>query len=156
MKKRKWFLYFIPVFVWMAVIFIFSSQPDDISSNNNYFVLNLLNSLSIDLVKLLGSDFANFIIRKAGHVTEFFILFMLSYYAFHKVRFKQPLLYGSILTVIYASSDEFHQMFVPGRGPMVRDVLIDSIGVLIGILVILLIRKPLKRGVDTGEKRSRT
>lgn len=129
----------------MIVIFAFSSQNADLSSNNNYAVLNFLKNIGIDLVKLWGDDFANFIIRKAAHVTEYFILFMLSYNAFYKGRFKVPLLYGAVLTIIYAAADELHQAFVPGRGPMVRDVLIDSLGVLMGVIFLLIIKKPFAR-----------
>ena len=44
----------------------------------------------------------------------------------------------SLLTgVLYAISDEVHQSFVPGRGPSVQDVLIDSLGVIFGILVVI-------------------
>ena len=39
----------------------------------------------------------------------------------------------------YASTDEIHQMFVAGRGPSVRDVLIDSIGAFFGVLVFFFI-----------------
>lgn len=138
----------------MTVIFIFSSQNGDLSSNNNYFVLEILNKLGIDLVKLLGSDFANFIIRKIAHVTEYFILFLLFYNAFLKGSFKRPMLYSSVLTVLYASSDEMHQMFVPGRGPMVRDVMIDSMGVVIGIIIVMLVKRLSKRKGVAAEKGS--
>lgn len=136
----------------MVLIFCFSSQNGDLSSSNNYFVIELLNKLGIDLVRLLGSDFANFIIRKIAHVTEYFILFILFYNAFYKGRFKRSIIYSSILTVLYASSDEMHQMFVPGRGPMVRDVMIDTIGVAIGIIIILIIRKPFRKRITAEDK----
>ena len=40
-----------------------------------------------------------------------------------------------LFSVIYAFSDEFHQTFVPGRDGNIVDVLIDSSGALVGILV---------------------
>lgn len=40
-----------------------------------------------------------------------------------------------IIGIIYATSDEIHQAFVPGRGPMFTDVLIDSMGVTVGMLI---------------------
>ena len=42
------------------------------------------------------------------------------------------------LGVLYAASDEFHQLFVPGRAGRVSDVLIDSSGVLLGIAIVSL------------------
>lgn len=39
-----------------------------------------------------------------------------------------------------AMMDEFHQSFVPGRGPSMRDVLIDTLGVCLGMLLVLGLR----------------
>ena len=46
-----------------------------------------------------------------------------------------------IIGVIYASTDEIHQVFVPGRGPLITDVILDSIGVLTGIFIVMLVLK---------------
>ena len=40
--------------------------------------------------------------------------------------------------ILYAALDEYHQTFVPGRSGQIRDVVIDSLGLLFGILLILL------------------
>ena len=42
-----------------------------------------------------------------------------------------------LICVIYAISDEIHQLFVPGRAGQVRDVLIDSAGSLLGIIIVM-------------------
>ena len=54
---------------------------------------------------------------------------------------KLKLLFGISIVVglIYAITDEFHQSFVPGRGPSVTDVCIDTAGVFAGILIVLAI-----------------
>ena len=44
-----------------------------------------------------------------------------------------------LLAIIYAATDELHQKFVAGRGPSIRDVMIDSMGALFGIMVFMLI-----------------
>ena len=44
-----------------------------------------------------------------------------------------------LAAAVYAASDEIHQAFVPGRGPAVTDVLLDSAGALCGILIVCLI-----------------
>ena len=49
--------------------------------------------------------------------------------------------YSLIIGVIYAISDEIHQCFTPGRGPLVTDVIIDTMGVLLGILLVVLVIK---------------
>lgn len=43
-----------------------------------------------------------------------------------------------IIGIFYATSDEIHQCFIPGRGPQITDVIIDSMGVLLGILLVIL------------------
>ena len=49
--------------------------------------------------------------------------------------FKKTGILSFLFSVIYASSDEFHQIFVPGRDGNIIDVLIDSSGALVGILI---------------------
>ena len=53
----------------------------------------------------------------------------------NKRDFKKTGILSFLFSVIYASSDEFHQTFVPGRDGNIVDVLIDSSGSLVGILL---------------------
>ena len=46
-----------------------------------------------------------------------------------------------IAGTIYAASDEIHQCFTPGRGPLLTDVILDGMGVLLGIFLVILIMK---------------
>ena len=57
-----------------------------------------------------------------------------------KYNVKYSYLISFIICVLYASIDEFHQLFVPGRSGQVTDVLIDLIGVVLGLLLVFLIR----------------
>lgn len=130
-KKLKWLL----VIAWMVVIFIFSSQPGDVSDENSKFVMYIFNLIGLDLNSFFG-DLANFIVRKGAHFTEYFILYMLLYNALKEsFSFKKALIFSIIGVFLYASSDEYHQSFVPGRGPSFRDVLVDTSG---GILAMIL------------------
>ena len=47
--------------------------------------------------------------------------------------------------ILYAISDEFHQSFSPGRSPKVTDVYIDTLGVIVGALLVILIRMIYKK-----------
>ncbi|OSA75859.1 teicoplanin resistance protein VanZ [Clostridium botulinum] len=136
MNKSKKLAYFIPSFIWMVIIFIFSNQPGESSDKNNFFVADALTKGKIDLFKHIDYNFLNFLIRKAAHITEYFILFMLLYYAFKKTFYKNLKIKAAIITILYACTDEFHQLFIPGREGKARDVLIDSIGVFIGVFLI--------------------
>ncbi|ACO86010.1 VanZ family protein [Clostridium botulinum] len=140
MNKSKKLAYFIPSFIWMVIIFTFSNQPGESSNKNNFFVADVLTKGKIDLFKHIDYNFLNFLIRKAAHITEYFILFMLLYYAFKKTFYKNLKIKAAIITILYACTDEFHQLFIPGREGKVRDVLIDSIGVFIGVFLIYTFR----------------
>ena len=80
------------------------------------------------------------IVRKSAHFFEYMILsamvtLLLSTFP---LRFHSFLAW--LFTSLYAATDEWHQAFIDGRGPMLRDVLIDSAGAATGILLIVLIR----------------
>lgn len=134
MKSRikKWVL----VVIWMVIIFMFSSQNSDQSSKNNEFIVYILNLLGLDVNSIFNGN-ADFIIRKLAHFTEYFILYFLLFNALKEdLYFKPSLLTAFIITFLYAASDEFHQRFVPGRGPSFRDVLIDTSGGLVCMAII--------------------
>ncbi|AUM96473.1 TPA: VanZ family protein [Clostridium botulinum] len=149
MNKYKKLIYFLPSFIWMVVIFLFSNEPGQLSNQNNFFVANILRRCKITLFKHIDYNFLNFLIRKAAHITEYFILFMLLYFALKKTLYKKPKVKAAIITVLYACTDEFHQLFVQGREGRIRDVFIDSIGIFIGLFLIYMfkfIKKYRKKG----------
>ena len=134
MKKKH--MDWILVIGWMILIFVFSSQAGETSSENNKFVIYAFKLLGLDLNSILGT-FSDFLVRKAAHFTEYFILYILLYRAINtKKTGGIKVFIGSILIVfLYACSDEFHQAFVPGRGPAFRDVLVDTCGGLTAFLI---------------------
>jgi VanZ family protein len=83
------------------------------------------------------------IARKGAHLTEYGILGLLLWRALRKPIKCDPRPWswrtagGTILLVaLYAASDEFHQRFVPGRDASVRDVVIDTIGATVALLLL--------------------
>lgn len=75
-------------------------------------------------------------IRKVAHFTIYLVLGLVSYLALPRqwsVKKKMTLIVS--LCFIYAITDEFHQSFVPGRSPEVRDVLIDTLGSSVGMSI---------------------
>lgn len=130
---------------WMMVIFWFSAAPAPESSEMSYTV-------GIQIGKIAVADFdawttekqnafaekIEYPIRKMAHATEYAILGMLmsgAVYAY-SVCGKKVIRYAWILATIYAATDEFHQLFVPGRSGQFRDVLLDSTGAAVGILIL--------------------
>ncbi len=80
-------------------------------------------------------------IRKCAHMALFFALSGIIF-AFVK-SFSGKLLYFSsfLFTIAFAAADEIHQAFVPGRGPAVFDVFIDSLGAFLALALFYLILK---------------
>ena len=127
MKKLK---YFIPALIWMIFIFIMSHTNGNDSSNQSNFIAEII-------LKVIR-DTLTFIIRKAAHMSEYAILLLLLYYALSNVISKHTLSLSLLVTFIYACSDEFHQLFIPGRSGQFKDVLIDTSGALIMLMIIFL------------------
>ncbi len=77
-----------------------------------------------------------FSIRKLAHFSEYFLLgcFLCIFFQTFPLKAWIPLLLSLAVAVPYAALDEWHQSFVPGRGPGMRDVLIDSAGSLCGAI----------------------
>lgn len=141
LKRNKWLILLIS---WMVVIFIFSNTPGDESSKQSGLVLNILMALGIDMESIFG-DIATFIIRKGAHMTEYFILAFFSYkFLKENLNSKKCALKALMLTFLYACTDEFHQYFIPGRAAAFKDVLIDTSGAIIFIII--------NKGVETLRK----
>ncbi|MGL4998853.1 MAG: VanZ family protein [Cetobacterium sp.] len=112
----------------MLTIFWFSHQNGEESLKQSNFMLQYLK----DLLDIFNLD-----VRKLAHFTIYFILGANYFLAFKELTFESAV--KSIgLTMLYAISDEFHQSFIPNRGPAVKDVLIDTSGGALAILVIVM------------------
>ena len=124
------------VFMWMALIFYFSHQAGSESSSLSGGITEFLLQ-PFHLTSDQMSSFHTFI-RKTAHFTVYFILGLLLFHAIQvSTAMKRTSLAFSI-AILYAASDEFHQTFIPGRSGELRDVAIDSVGSLTGILTYFL------------------
>jgi VanZ family protein len=131
---RPW----LPVVLWMGFIFTMSTSLGA-SDNTSRFIEPLLRAL-LPHAAPETIDWAHFLIRKAGHLTEYAILALLL-----RRALRATLHPGSsglkvsalalLIAAAYASTDEFHQTFVPGRTPSPHDVLIDTTGAFVALAV---------------------
>ena len=135
--------------LWCVVIFMFSANNADESNKQSNAVFNAVIEFvnpvydSLDTtVQAEYKDTAMFIIRKLAHFSEYALLGILAFINLSKVKkLGYRGLFAAVFSCIYPSSDEIHQLFVPGRAGLVRDVLIDTSGAVAGILLAILIRK---------------
>ncbi|MGL5152630.1 MAG: VanZ family protein [Clostridium sp.] len=126
---------------WMGFIFFMSHQNGETSSNQSGTIVKILEFLGLSG----NTEFITLIIRKGAHFTEYCILYILLYRVASMYKHgKSAIILSILLTFGYACSDEFHQMFVPGRGPAIKDVMIDTSGGIFGIILCELF-KPLKK-----------
>lgn len=118
MKIIRFFLiYYLPLILWMATIFYFSSLPHFTISENSL---------------------TDFIIFKGLHMFEYGFLYFLIFrtYIPSKLGDRDKLKYSIFWAIIYAITDEIHQAFVPTREGKPRDIIIDSAGIFLIYLFI--------------------
>jgi VanZ family protein len=141
----SWFF----VGLWMILIFYFSSQVSETSGGLSQEIAktikNIMESSSTETVIDLKQ--LNHLLRKLAHFSVYFILGILVFNAMSRSG-KKKISWMILMCVLYAISDEIHQSFVPGRGPSIIDVFIDSTGAITGIIlgkVYLLKKKRINR-----------
>ena len=80
------------------------------------------------------------IIRKGAHVSIYTLvgIFIMSFISTYKIHLKYKFLISILVGLVYASSDEIHQSFIPGRTASIIDVGIDTAGVFLGIISVLI------------------
>ncbi|MDE5868196.1 MAG: VanZ family protein [Anaeroplasmataceae bacterium] len=149
---KKSILILISLF-WMGVIFYFSSQNGTTSSGMSnritQFIVRIFIPHFSDLkdqeqTRILTN--ISYIVRKLAHYSEYAILGLFLFLAVSSFTKKQNYVFliSGFIGILYAITDEFHQSFVSDRTPMVKDVVIDSIG-LITMIVFLGIIWNIKR-----------
>ena len=113
MTKQNRQLNWLPALIMMGVIFFVSSQPS---------------------TTLPNFDWADELIKKSSHVTEYALLGISYWYGLGMNKNRRWLAW--LLAILYALTDEYHQSFVAGRHSTIWDVVIfDNIGTLIGLWV---------------------
>ncbi len=139
----------LPALFMMYIIFGFSAQDAQASGNLSmdfsYRVIEITNDIfekGLDKQEIEQYAFQiEHPIRKLAHITEYFVLALAVSFPLYVygLRGMALLWTAALICVAFAAGDEYHQSFVAGRGPSVKDVGIDSIGVFFGVLIVKLI-----------------
>ena len=145
MKKT---IFAVLLVLWMGFIFSMSCENAEKSSNTSGQTIKVVLSTVPEFekqpeeVKKNIIEELQFIVRKSAHFIGYMILGILaSFLILHYENINKKYLLAFLICVIYAISDEIHQLFVPGRSGQVRDVLIDSAGSLLGIIIVMAFEK---------------
>lgn len=148
--KIKKIVTFILIILWMILVFYLSNQVADESSQlSGGLTRKILEAVHmLDEKTIEQQEIIETVVRKLAHfflyaLGEILILLHINLY---KITGKRKILTSWIIGTAYAIIDELHQLFVPGRSGEIRDVCIDSLGVIIGVVIIILVFKIIKRG----------
>lgn len=152
-KTKKYIMHIVNiifVIIWMIVVFKFSSQVgDDSSSVSGNTIRRIITFFTPDIeitkLELIVESLQPFI-RKLAHFT----LYTIGGFFIYNLNIKKSnnIVISLILGVLYAISDEIHQLFVPGRSGSIMDVGIDSMGILTGILVYCILEIIVKKIIN--------
>lgn len=126
---------------WLILIYLLSAETGDQSGSlSDGILLSIAKLLKISDTKAFVDTFG-FFIRKLAHFSEYFILYILTYECFKEYNCPKLIVVSVLFCVLYASFDEFHQLFVDGRCGQLSDVIIDSSGSIVSCFLWRLVKK---------------
>ena len=138
----------------MVVIFSFSARPAEQSTGDSRWAGHMIGQLFVpgfedwsDKEQEAFAEKVDHPVRKTAHAMEYAVLGLLTAGAYIRrgTSIRKGILVPWGIAALYAASDEFHQLFVPGRSGQVSDVVLDSAGVLAGVLLLAGIRRARNR-----------
>lgn len=133
--------------LWMIFIFYMSAQVADdsqaMSDEVIYFISSLFH-LKLEVSMKIWNTIS-FIVRKGAHMSEYAVLAILYFLYGKEKNLKKPWLYALLGAILYACTDELHQVFVVGRSGEIRDVCVDAFGACIGLYIFIFIQKMIIR-----------
>lgn len=144
MKKFRIITAFLTIAL-CVIIFLLSHQNADQSSATSRGLIAKFVAIFVEDFEELSPEKQaelcapfQFIVRKSAHFTAYFSLGVLSFLSLltYEKSIKFKLLSSGAFCFLYSISDEIHQLFVKGRSGEVRDVLIDTVGAILGILIV--------------------
>ena len=137
--KRQLIIGYVLLFAWMAVIFVLSSEGHEASSGRSDAIVGALQAWGV----VGPTELLTFLTRKMAHMVAYFVLGGLAFNVLrhYALRLRWQWLASLGIVVLYASSDELHQVFVPGRSGELRDVAIDSVAGAVGVIATWIIYK---------------
>jgi LCP family protein required for cell wall assembly len=127
----KRLLRFLPLIIWMIVIFVLSAEGKDVSSGRSDVVVDVVKTFA----GTLSTEVLTFFTRKSAHIVAYAVLGVLALITIRP--YVKPLKKAALLSIgfvaAYAITDELHQLFVPGRSGEVRDVLLDTLAASVSV-----------------------
>lgn len=145
--KAKRIIITAATIAWMLLIFYMSAQTGTSSSGMSDRICDVIGRIIVSgydsKSAVWQAEFIasiSFYIRKAAHMTEYAILGILWLLLLKTwgLKIRRAFFFSVMISILYAATDEAHQLLVAGRAGQIRDVAIDSVGVLIGTGILML------------------
>ena len=155
MRSKK-IITIILVLLWMILVFYLSNQIADDSAELSggltkkvLQILHILDGKTIEEQAIIETIF-----RKLAHFCLYTLggILILLHINLYKITDKNKVIASLIIGTAYAITDELHQLFVPGRSGEIRDVCIDSLGIIIGIILLFKFLKFIERRKKIGSE----
>lgn len=162
MKTILRILLWAAVIAWMGLIFSFSVETAAESTETSggfiqFFMEKWIPGFSelTEAQQTAKIESVTYFVRKSAHFVVFAVLGFLTCAALRScdLSAKRAFIVADLIGALYAVSDEIHQAFVPGRACMIRDMLLDTCGVVTGaaaMCLILCIYDKLKKNKSHG------
>ena len=139
------------IILCMIIIFLLSNQKaqDSKQLSNSFITKTIINIYEMKHGKITEEkkveikENYSFIVRKTAHFTIYLVLGLLVSLVLigKNLNIKQIIIYGVLICMAYAITDEIHQIFVSGRSGEIRDIIVDTCGSTVGILLNIIINR---------------
>lgn len=157
MKRR--IIYILLTLIWMIIIFIMSSMNTDESNGKSKQTIKKTVQKTSEISENIGITNSkptekqvnetvnklNFPLRKCAHATEYAVLAILIIFTLNSFMGKEYSIKKMVIVIticfVYSLTDEYHQLFVPGRTSQFIDCIIDTSGSIIMCCVYTLVKK---------------
>ena len=160
----------ILIIIWMITIFLFSNQDgmesentsdiitnrlvnetiendieieENVDNTNNENINNSVNVAKYNYELEMYKGEVRLVVRKSAHFIIYLVggFLLFNFFRTYNISLRNQIIYAILGIILYASSDEFHQLFVNGRTARVEDVLLDTLGAIVGILINIIFLK---------------
>ena len=146
---------------WMVFIFALSSENAGTSSNTSgQIIKKIAEVVNRDFVKLPPAEQHSIIenwqalVRTTAHFIEYVVLGFLSANTVRAFNLRQKFIYRLpiLFCCIYSIGDEIHQIFVPGRSCQFQDIVVDTVGGVVGTVCFLILMWLIKKVINRKQK----
>lgn len=133
------------VILCMVIIFLFSTDNSvESTKKSNRVIIEVTSFFKLDLSKKQQQHVIDMFFVPVRKMAHFFIYFVLgialvSFLREFSIPIRRLLLLSIFLAFLYACTDEFHQLFVPGRSGQIIDVMLDTFGASVGVFIYYLV-----------------